>query len=256
MTYRNLHLLTFAAVTAFAVFGCSAPAEGVDQSSQDWDSAGGNPTHATHSYLTETALDSLDWEYPDLAIYRDQVLTGANLELHELPVKDPEQEALRQEAGGTNGGCEHPEVYWTHAKERYVAHDKAKAYWFVGILLHFVEDLGVPAHALGVWHENTPSTWDHFEVMAFQKWWPSYDDINRWDPGFADPADYVAWNGDWTASDFHEDYPGVTYTRTFFTKTWLFASSRQKRFMRNRQGRTAMAATWALEAAATGLESL
>lgn len=253
MPYRNLHVLT----ALFAVLlGCSAPSDDVDQAPEGWDSAGGNPTHATHSYLTEHALDTLQDDYPELATYRSQVLTGANLELHELPVKDAEQEQLRVEAGGTNSGCEHPEVYWNHAQERWLAGDHAKAWWFVGILLHFVEDLGVPAHALHVWHENTPTTWDHFELLAFQHWGPSYDAIDRDDPWYASPADYVAESGDWAATDFHTSFPGVTYTRTFFAKTWLFAPSAQKTFMANRQGRTATVATWALECAADELEAL
>jgi hypothetical protein len=254
VTYKTLHWL-FAA-SSFVILACSAPADGLDQTEQGWDSAGGNPTHATHTYLTEHALDSLEADHADLATYRSEILAGANLELHELPVKDAEQESLRVEAGGTNWGCERPEVYWAHAKERWLVGDRAKAYWFVGILLHFVEDLGVPAHALRVWHQNTPSTWDHFEVMGFQKWYPSYSAINQWDPWYADPADYVAYSSWWTATDFESEYPGVSYTRTFFAKTWLFASSKQKTFMRNRQGRTATVATWALEAAASGLEAL
>jgi hypothetical protein len=237
------------------VLGCSAPAD-TDSTEQDWDSQGGNPTHATHSYLTEHALDALSWAHPDLVTYRSNVVTGANLELHETPVKDAEQEKLRVEAGGTNAGCLRPVVYWNHAQERWLAGDKAKAYWFVGILLHFVEDMGVPAHALGVWHENTPSTWDHFELLAFQKWAPSYAAINPYDPWYANPADYVAFSGAWAASDFHETFPGVTYYREFFPKTWLFISSKQATFIKNREGRTATIASWALQAAAEELEAL
>jgi hypothetical protein len=254
VTYTNLHRLLPLAVS-LVFFGCSAPAD-TDATEQDWDSQGGNPTHATHSYLTEHALDMLQAQHAELVTYRAQVVTGANLELHELPVKDPEQESLRVEAGGTNGGCEHPEIYWSHAQERWLAGDHAKAWWFVGILLHFVEDLGVPAHALGVWHENTPSTWDHFELLAFQKWSPSYAAINQSDPWYASPADYVAFSGSWAASDFAATYPGVTYTRTFFPKTWLFASSKTKAFVQNREGRTATVATWALQAAVEELEAL
>lgn len=253
MTYKYLHLLL---PLSLGIFGCSAAADDVDQTPEGWDSAGGNPTHATHSYLTEHALDTLEGYHPDLATYRTNVLSGANLELHELPVKDAEQEALRVEAGGTNWGCEHPEVYWHHAEERWVAGDRAKAYWFVGILLHFVEDLGVPAHALHVWHENTPSTWDHFELLAFQKWSPSYDAIDRDDPWYASPADYVAFSGDWAAGDFASTFPNIEYSRTFFAKTWLFAPKIQKTFLQNREGRTATVATWALECAAEELESL
>jgi hypothetical protein len=237
------------------ILGCSAPVD-TDSTEQDWDSQGGNPTHATHSYLTEHALDTLQGVHPELVTYRSEIVTGANLELHELPVKDAEQEQLRVEAGGTNWGCEHPDVYWSHAQERWVAGDHAKAWWFVGILLHFVEDLGVPAHAFHVWHENTPSTWDHFELMAFQKWSPSYSAIDESDPWYASPADYVAFSAEWTASDFETTYPGVTYTRTFFPKTWLFASSKTKTYVRNREGRTATVATWALQAAAEELEAL
>jgi hypothetical protein len=237
------------------ITGCSAPAD-TDSTEQDWDSQGGNPTHATHSYLTEHALDDLSASYPDLVTYRANVVTGANLELHELPVKDAEQEKLRVEAGGTNGGCLRPEVYWNHAQERWLAGDKAKAYWFVGILLHFVEDMGVPAHALGVWHESSPTTWDHFELLGFQKWAPLYDSINWSDPYYASPADYVALSRQWTASDFHSTFPGVTYTRTYFAKTWLFAPSVQKTFVANREGRTATIATWALWAAADDLSAM
>jgi hypothetical protein len=236
------------------VCGCSA--EPVDQTDQTWDSAGGNPTHATHSYLTEHALDALQDAHPALATYRADVLDGANEELHELPVADPELESLRLEAGGTNSGCEHPEVYFAHAEERWLAGDPAKALWFVGILLHFVEDLGVPAHALQVWHESSPTTWDHFELLAFQRWAPRFDDVNREDPAFASPSDYVAFSGDWAASDFGESFPGVTYERTLFAMTWLFAPDSQKAFVEQREGRTATAATWALAAAIQSLEAL
>jgi len=206
--------------------------------------------------LTEHALDQLAWAHPDLVTYRERVVTGANLELHELPVKNAEQEKLRVEAVGTNGACLHPEVYWHHAQERWLAGDKAKAYWFVGIVLHFVEDMGVPAHALGVWHQSSPSNWDHFELLGFQKWAPSYAAINRVDPWYASPADYVAFSSEWTASDFHTTFPGVTYYREFFSKTWLFASTKQGTFVKNREGRTATIATWALQAAAEELEAL
>jgi hypothetical protein len=252
VTYKGLHHLLAISVV---LLGCSAPAE-TDTTEQDWDSQGGNPTHATHSYLTEHALDSLSWEHPDLVTYRSNVVAGANLELHELPVKDAEQEALRVEAGGTNWGCLRPEAYWAHAQERWLAGDHATAYWFVGIMLHFVEDLGVPAHALRVWHQSSPSNWDHFELLGFQKWAPLYDSINESDPYYASPADYVALSGTWAASDFASSFPGVTYTRTYFAKTWLFAPTAQKTFVREREGRTATIATWALLAAAEELEAL
>jgi len=246
--FRRLFLVSF-------VFACSAPVD-TEQAAEGWDSAGGNPTHATHSYLTEHALDALEADHPDLAAYRAEVLDGANLELHELPVSDPEQESLRVEAGGTNWGCEHPEVYWSHATERWLAGDRAKALWHVGILLHFVEDLGVPAHALHVWHQNGPTTCDHFELLAFQRWAPRWDSVERVDPLFATPDAYVGESGAWAEDDFAAAYPGTTYERTFFSRTWLFASDHEKAFVEQREGRTAIVATWALDAAMRGLESL
>lgn len=115
--------------------------------------------------------------------------------------------------------------------------------------------VGVPAHAFHVIHQGTWSQSDHFEVLALQEWAPSYADINRVNPAFAAPTEYMAWSGDWAANDFQTTFPNVTYTRTFFPLTWFFASNRQKTFVKNRQGRTAMVATWALESAANTIAS-
>ena len=51
-----------------------------------WDSASWNPTHPTHSYLTEWAIDQIKSQAPELQIYQQQIIEGANTELHELPV--------------------------------------------------------------------------------------------------------------------------------------------------------------------------
>lgn len=253
--------LAFVSLSFLAVsfLGCAAqatndvpddPAAPV-QTEQHWDSQDGNPTHATHSYLTEFALDQLQGEFPELATYRAKVVDGANREIHDLPLSDPEQEALRIEDGGSNAACDHPEVVIAHARARYAAGDKAKAYWFAGIFLHYVEDLGVPAHALHVYHQSSPSNWDHFEVMATQYWYPTYAGLTRWDPSLSDPSQYPAFNAEWTRSDFQASFPGVTYTRTFYPMSWLWAGSRYKTFMRQRQGRTAMATKWALHSLVT-----
>lgn len=244
----------------FVLTGCAvstaADGDAADQTGAQegaWDSAGGNPTHATHSYLVEYAIDGLRPYLPELQTYRAQLVAGANQEIHDVPLKDPNLEALRIEVQGTNGACARPDRVWAHARDSYTRGDKPSAYWYVGLLMHYVSDMGVPAHALGVYHQSSPSNWDHFELMAFQKWSPSYGDINRGDPAYASPADYVAFSGAWTASDFGTTWPGVTYTRTFYSRTWLFASSKEKTFMRNRQGRTAEATRFALWSAGTHL---
>ena len=39
-----------------------------------------------------------------------------------------------------------------------------RAYFFLGALLHYVQDMGVPAYALLVYHQSSPSDWDNFEI--------------------------------------------------------------------------------------------
>jgi hypothetical protein len=222
-----------------------------DSTQQGWDSAGGNPTHATHSYLTEEAISRVRDANPEVETYRADLLKGANEEIHDLVLSDVLLESLRLEFGGTNGSCEHPERVWAHAQERYAAGDVHNAYWYLGILLHYVEDLGVPAHALGVYHQSGPTNWDTFELLAFSNWVPSYDAIDREDPGLADPSAYTQVSREWTASNFGETWPGTTYTRTFFDKTWLFSTDTERTFLRNREGRTGIATSWALASAAS-----
>jgi hypothetical protein len=254
---RLAHPLALLAALSFV--GCiaaqgEAPAAGEDPAAsteEAWDSQGGNPTHATHSYLTEAAVDSLSARFPELATYRAKLVAGANLELHELPVSDPEQEALRREAVGTNWGADHPERIWAHARTSYAAGDKAKAYWYVGIVLHYVEDMGVPAHALHVVHQGTLSQKDNFELLGLLSWNPSYAAINRSNPAYASPSDFVSFSGAWAANDFATTFPGKTYSLSFFPSTWLFIDSTKKSFFRNREGRTAMVTSWALQSAVT-----
>jgi hypothetical protein len=237
--------------------GCAADAstaapEATAQTQEGWDSQAGNPTHATHSYLTEYAVDHLSPEYPELATYRATIIDGANQELHELPVSDPELEWLRQQAGGTNWAADHPEVVWSYAQDYYASGDKTRAYRYLGIVLHWVEDMGVPAHAFHVIHQGTLTQADNFEILALQKWAPLFD-LTASDPYYMAPSDYVVWSGTVTASDFHATFPGKTYSRSFFGTIWWFLSSKQSNFVKEREGRTAVMAEWALRAAADQL---
>jgi hypothetical protein len=111
--------------------------------------------------------------------------------------------------------------------------------------------MGVPAHAFHVIHQGTLSQRDNFELLALQRWAPKYDAINQSYPGMASPADYVLWNGAWARADFNAAFPGKTYDRLFFDTSWLWAPAAQATFVRNRQGRTAVVAEWALYAAVT-----
>lgn len=218
---------------------------------QAWDSQDGNPTHATHSYLTEFAIDSLKARYPELTTYRAQLIDGANRELHELPLDDAEQEALRVEVQGTNWGADRADLLWGRARDTYAAGNKGKAYWYLGIILHYVEDMGCPSHAFHVVHQGSWSQKDNFELLALQRWAPSYASINRVDPKYASPDAYIPFSGTWAARDFTTTFPYVTYRLDFFPSTWFFISSTKSSFVKNRQGRTATVTKWALESALT-----
>ena len=204
--------------------------------------------HPTHSYLTEYAIDRLSRTYPELTKYRDVIIEGANQELHELPVKGTlygiDLDKKRIQHKGTNAGSDDVPGWWADAEAAYKAGNRQQAYFLVGIMLHMIEDMGVPAHANGVIHQGTLTEFDNFEAMALQKWDPDFKDVNRKDPAYADPSRYYHFSQDWT----HTDAPNY-HDRNSFSKTWVTASDDEKALVRNRQGRTATVAMWALNAA-------
>jgi hypothetical protein len=204
--------------------------------------------HPTHSYLTEFAIDQLDGKYPELRKYRDVLVEGANQELHELPVEGTlygiDLDAARVEHKGTNAGSDDVPGWWSDAMAAYAGGDKEQAYFLIGIVLHMIEDMGVPAHANGVYHQGTVSEFDNFEAMALQKWDPDFKHVNRKDPGYVEPSRYYKFSQNWA----HADAPNYDDPDEF-SKTWLTASDEEEQLVRDRQARTAMAAFWALRAA-------
>lgn len=232
-----------------ALLLAAGPAAGWDSAKFKWLTP---VVHPTHSYLTEYAIDRLSGTYPELAAFRDVIIEGANQELHELPVKGTlygiDLDKKRIEHKGTNAGSDDVPGWWADALAAYRAGDKRQAYFLVGITLEMIEDMGVPAHANGVIHQGTLTEFDNFEAMALQKWDPDFTHVNRTDPGYADPSKYYRFSQDWT----HADAPGY-HDRNSFSKTWLTASAAEKALVRNRQGRTATLAAWALQAVAQAL---
>ncbi|MEO8758355.1 MAG: hypothetical protein ABI398_11475 [Devosia sp.] len=208
--------------------------------------------HPTHSYLTEYAIDRLQAKFPELKRYRAVIIEGANQELHELPVKGSlhgiDLDKKRVEHKGTNAGSDDVPGWWHDTAAAYTSGDKELAYFEIGIMLHMIEDMGVPAHANGVIHQGTLTEFDNFEAMALQKWDPDFADVDRKDPAYPDPSKYYRFSQDWT----HNDAPGY-HDRNSFAKTWITASAAEKALVRNRQGRTATVAFWALQAAMTAL---
>jgi hypothetical protein len=211
-----------------------------------WDSVKHNPTHPTHSYLTEWAIRWVN--QPEVMRYRKQLVEGANQELHELPVKGRlygiDLDKKRIEHKGTNAGTDDIAGWWQDALAAYRAGSKPQAYFLTGIMLHMIEDMGVPAHANGVYHQGTLTEFDNFEFIAFSNWKPDFKRVDKKDPGFADPPAYYAFSKAWT----HEDAPDY-HDRNAFAKTWLTASAGKKQLVRDREARTATVAGWALKSA-------
>lgn len=205
--------------------------------------------HPTHSYLTKYAIDRLSDDFPELDEYRDILIEGANQELHELPVEGVlhgvDLDKKRRQHKGTNAGSDDVPGWWKEALGAYADGDKEQAYFYLGIMLHMVEDMGVPAHANGVYHQGTITEFDNFEAMALQKWDPDFKSVNKKDPGYADPSKYYLFSKQWA----HEDAPDYDDPDEF-SKTWLTASDEEEELMRNRQARTATVVMWAMRAAA------
>src|SRR5262249_45618738 len=118
--------------------------------SQAWDSRHGNPTRPTHSLITEWGINELKSAAPELESYREALLDGANAELHELKTSDNDVklgkkygidlETKRVEHRGTNEGCNDIEGWWKDSLAAYKAGKKKLAYFYLGVLLHMVED--------------------------------------------------------------------------------------------------------------------
>lgn len=224
-----------------------------------WDSRHGNPTQPTHTLITKWAIDSLKDSAPELETYKEALIDGANAELHELKanMKDitigakygVDIDSKRVEHRGTNEGCDDIQGWWNDCQQAYQAGNRSRAYYFLGIILHMIEDMGVPAHAHKIEHQGNLTEFDNFEFMALSNWKPKFNDINKADPAFAEPWKYYEFSKEWTI----EDSPNYT-DRDSFSKTWLFASDDEKQLLSNRQGRTCNLVKWTLQSACKALK--
>ena len=220
-----------------------------------WDSdSWKNPTRPTHSLITEWGIAQLQAQAPELQQYQKQIVEGANAELHELPVSGTQYgidlNAKRIQHKGTNEGCNDTQGWWQDSLTAYHQGKKEQAYFLLGVLLHMIEDMGVPAHANKVYHQGNATEFDNFEFMALSNWKPSFDNINRQDPGFSEPWRYYAFSQEWT----HSDAPDYKSPNSF-SKFWTFASSSEQSLLRNRQGRTCYLVKWALNSATKAFNS-
>lgn len=242
-------------LVALVVTSCATTTHAPDDEGEGqehrWDSAKGNPTHPTHSIYAEYAIRTIGDESPDVRRYGASIVQGANLELHELRV-DEEFESLRQEIGGSNWAADRPEILWQRARASYAAGDRARAYLYVGIILHYVQDMGGPAHAFHVIHQNRPWNWDNVEMLGFHDFHGDLDGPPpaSTDPRLADPVSYIEWSAARTREHFQRAFPGATYHRTFIPGAYQDMGEQHWAFLRERQTSSARATAFALRAAA------
>lgn len=220
-----------------------------------WDSdSWKNPTHPTHTYITEWALAQLKTQAPELQQFQKQIIEGANAELHELPISGTKYginlNAKRIEHKGTNEGCNDIQGWWQDSLNAYRQGNKEQAYFLLGVIIHMIEDMGVPAHANKVYHQGNLTEFDNFEFMALSNWKPNFNNINRQDSGFSEPWRYYNFSQEWTQADA----PNYNSPNSF-SKTWTFASASERTLLSNRQGRTSYLVMWALNCAAKAFKS-
>jgi hypothetical protein len=247
--------LGFLAVFLLSLCASCAPDvdEGVDSAEQNWDSADGNPTHATHSLMAEYAIKTLAAELPELRQYEKAIVDGANLELHDLVHKT--HEALRLEVGGNNWAAEHPEILWTKARASYAANDKSMAYYYVGIMLHYVQDMGVPAHAFHVIHQSSARSWDHIELLGFFDFHADFKTDGVADPNLANPVDYIEWSAATARAHFQGAFPDAQYHRKYFPQAYDDMTDAHWAFIRRREADCARGTAYTLRSAALALAS-
>lgn len=220
----------------------------------------------THMLITSWAIDQLTAQFPELNTYRGDIVDGANgTELHELPLKAADLEvgkkygldleAKRKEHKGTNAGTDDIVGWWNESLAAFRAGQKPRGYFVLGIMLHMIEDMGVPSHARGIYHQapspGEPLQFDNFEMMGFMNWKPAFDNINKSDPQYSEPWRYYQLSQDWT----NQDTP-ANYTRDGFSKTWTFASAAERRLLTNRQGRTCHVVMWTLRSASLAIQQI
>lgn len=242
-------LLPALCLSISAVLACASSEEKMGLTEQHWDSEDGNPTHATHSLMAEFAVRNLAGALPEVKTFEASITEGANLELHELPSK--KYDALRIEIGGNNWGADHPELLWDKARASYAAGDKAKAYLYVGIMLHYVQDMGVPAHAFHVIHQSSMGQQDHIEILGFFDFHADFASEAVMDPAFTNPVDYVEWSASSARDHFHSVFGNDTYTRRYFPQAYSDLTDTHWAFLRRREAECARGTEYALRSAAT-----
>ena len=237
-----------------------------------WDGDEGNPTHSTHTYMTDFALDALraTGEPSEALTYAEALVEGANQECHELVAGDDQREVARRygvdieqkriEHGGTNDGCLRPEGWWQDALDSYLQGEKARAFFYLGVLLHMIQDMGAPAHANGVYHQ-APSpgetmAFDNFELVALFNWKPKADLVDKEDPHLL-PSEYYGFARQWTKEHAasYDQAARDTFGKHRHTlsgllpASWKGSSDEERALVQRQQACSCAVTLWALQSA-------
>lgn len=239
---RGFGLALASAIAAFVLLP-STPAGAWD--SDSWM----NPTRPTHTLMTRWAVDRLQEAHPEVGTFRAQLIEGSNVEVHELPIECEryglDMNVLRETRYvGTNAGCEHPELIWEDSLKAHEEGNDELAFFLLGVLLHQIQDMGVPSHAHDIYHQGNATEFDNFEFMALWNWGPDFENIGKEKPGLDDPSGYYGFSKTWTLEDA-PNYAG----RDGFSKTWTFASREERALLRGRQGSCCYLTKWTIESA-------
>lgn len=204
--------------------------------------------------MMEYAVELVKTAAPEVKQFEKDLIRGVNMELHEVPRETNDYyEELRKEVQGTNWGANRPEVLWEKARLVYHNGHKDLAYFYVGVLLHYVQDMGVPAHAFHIIHQSTVGHRDNIEVLGFFDFRADFSTTATPDPQLENPADYVEWSAQTARQHFGDTFPGTTYTLDTFPQVYSEMTETEWAFLRRREADCARGTAYALAAAARGL---
>ncbi len=214
----------------------------------------------THRKITEQAIHALRYSFPKLKRYASEIVAGANTELHEREVDNCVLEDLRKKSWGTNAGCKYPAIWWLESVKKFKSGKVDEAFFYLGVLLHMIEDQGVPSHAWEIEHQAlNPS--DNFEKLALLCWNPDYDTVDKVDPKYLSPYKYYKFSKEWTIEDtehWNGRYKRWNKTNSFRVGLgfWLTATKQERILLRCRQARTVKVTMWTLNSACMFFKSL
>jgi len=142
---------------------------------------------ASHWQFLRDAINDLYGEdpkrYGELKSFMSELQDGSVNEAVHAQTRSVEStfpEQYYRMAVGNNDGNNHPEYYWQTAIDHYRHYVKyndvaelGAAYFYLGSLIHIIEDMSAPPHAYNVMHGGLTGQ-DNFELLAFNNLYYEY----------------------------------------------------------------------------------